>query len=693
MLDLSGKTILVTGGEGFLGHHLVPLLKAKSNKVYTINHKDSDLLCISTVQEMYWNFRPNVIIHLAARVGGIQYNQLNPATLFYENLQMGINILHYGKEYNRANGNMLEKFVCIGTVCFPEGTKIICNPSVQDIKDIRIGDRVLTDNGIFNKVTNTFRRAYNGTLVTVMARGVLPLSSTPNHKFKVMTRLGKSRNSRDWNKWSEEWKSATELKIGDYLVVPTLAYTERVDNLLLTRELCELFGIFVAEGTAHFKDTGTEKRRGSVYFSFGNEPAFIKRTRELMKKYFHLQGCLRKIANQKGYQLNYYNIPLAMYFSKLFYSRYPHRSLNKIFPWEVLLSSDEKIIAALSGHFRGDGCFHKTAEGRISIIFSTISEELAWQIKLMLGEIGVYGHIHKRKHPKVGNIMGRKVRIHDSFSVRVNGNKQVKHLRKLLNFKHSALSNLVDYKARVCRKDGNYLTPIFRLQKRKYVGDVYNLEVENRQTYCANGLVVHNCSYPKIPHIPFRESDLWNGFPEETNAAYGIAKKALLTMCQAYRQQYNMNCIYLIPINLYGEFDSFDDTRAHVIPMLVKRFLQAKEEDWKEVEVWGTGNATREFMYAGNAAKAIIRATEVYDEPEPLNIGTGEETSIVVLAGTIADIIGYKGNIVFNNSMPDGQPRRVLDITRMLMELGIGDEFMSLENGLRKTIEWYKENR
>ena len=201
------------------------------------------------------------------------------------------------------------------------------------------------------------------------------------------------------------------------------------------------------------------------------------------------------------------------------------------------------------------------------------------------------------------------------------------------------------------------------------------------------------CSYPRIPRLRFRESDLWEGYPEETNAPYGIAKRALLTMCQAYRQQYNMNCIYLMPCNLFGEFDNFEDNSAHVIPMLIKKFLIAKENNLPEVEVWGTGNATREFMYAGDAAKAIVNAVELYNKPEPVNIGTGEETSIVVLAGTIADIIGYKGKIVFDNSMPDGQPRRCLDITRMLMELEFGDELVSLEDGLRRTIKWYKENR
>jgi GDP-L-fucose synthase len=142
-----------------------------------------------------------------------------------------------------------------------------------------------------------------------------------------------------------------------------------------------------------------------------------------------------------------------------------------------------------------------------------------------------------------------------------------------------------------------------------------------------------------------------------------------------------------------GEWDNFEDGSAHVIPMLIKRFLKAKEENLPETEVWGSGNATREFMYAGDAAKAIVKAVELYDKPEPINLGTGREISIIDLAETIADIAGYKGKIVLNKSMPDGQPRRVLDITRMQAELNFGDESVSLEDGLRKTIKWYKNNR
>lgn len=202
------------------------------------------------------------------------------------------------------------------------------------------------------------------------------------------------------------------------------------------------------------------------------------------------------------------------------------------------------------------------------------------------------------------------------------------------------------------------------------------------------------CMYPKVPpHIPFIEEDVWNGYPEKTNAPYGLSKRALEVMCRAYRQQYGLNAIFLIPINLYGEYDSFDDKQAHVIPMLIKKFLKAREENLPEVEVWGSGTATREFMYAGDAAKVIVKATEIYNDIKPLNIGISKETSIVKLAGYMSAIIGYSGQIKFNSNMPDGQPRRILDITSMVKELQYKDKFVSLEEGLKRTIKWYKENR
>ena len=201
------------------------------------------------------------------------------------------------------------------------------------------------------------------------------------------------------------------------------------------------------------------------------------------------------------------------------------------------------------------------------------------------------------------------------------------------------------------------------------------------------------CSYPKIPpRIPFKEEDLWEGYPEETNAGYGIAKKALLVQCQTYRQQYGMNCIYLMPVNMYGEHDDFEDESSHVIPALIKRFINAKKNNLSEVVIWGSGRATREFLYVDDCAKAIAVATDSYNKSEPINLGSGQEISIANLTEMISDIVGYAGVIKFDDSMPDGQPRRVLDVSRMRKELGSFSP-LSLKEGLIRTIKWYNDGQ
>lgn len=202
------------------------------------------------------------------------------------------------------------------------------------------------------------------------------------------------------------------------------------------------------------------------------------------------------------------------------------------------------------------------------------------------------------------------------------------------------------------------------------------------------------CSYPVSPPIPFREDDLWNGFPESTNAGYGIAKRSLEEMCRVYREQYEMNNIFLLPCNLYGIADDFSQESAHVVPMLIKRTIEAKERKSKELIVWGSGNATREFLYAGDCAKLILSATQNYNDKWPINLGSGKETSIKELAELIAELVDYKGEIVWDESRPDGQPRRFLDISRSIMWLGFNPEnAMPLREGLKRTIDWYYKNK
>lgn len=199
------------------------------------------------------------------------------------------------------------------------------------------------------------------------------------------------------------------------------------------------------------------------------------------------------------------------------------------------------------------------------------------------------------------------------------------------------------------------------------------------------------CVYPKFTPVPFREDKLWDGYPEETNAPYGLAKKMLLVQAQAYRQQYGFNVIYLLPVNLYGPGDNFDPKSSHVIPALIRKVAKAKKEGKNFIEVWGSGRATREFLYVEDAAEGIILATRKYDKPEPVNIGSGREISIKNLIKLICRFMNFKGGIRWDATKPDGQPRRCLDVSRAKEEFGFLAK-TDFETGLKKTIKWYLSN-
>lgn len=212
--------------------------------------------------------------------------------------------------------------------------------------------------------------------------------------------------------------------------------------------------------------------------------------------------------------------------------------------------------------------------------------------------------------------------------------------------------------------------------------------LRNVEKFVAIGTI---CAYPKFASIPFKEDDLWGGYPEETNAPYGLAKKMLLVQSQAYRQEYDFNSIFLLPVNLYGPRDDFNPASSHVIPALIKKCVDAINSGADNITVWGTGKATREFIYAADAAEGILRATERYNKADPVNIGAGFEISIRDLVGHIVELTGFKGEIIWDHSKPDGQPRRCLDTSRASTEFGFQAKTKFVD-GLRKTINWYKEN-
>jgi GDP-L-fucose synthase len=199
------------------------------------------------------------------------------------------------------------------------------------------------------------------------------------------------------------------------------------------------------------------------------------------------------------------------------------------------------------------------------------------------------------------------------------------------------------------------------------------------------------CAYPKFTPVPFKEDDIWGGYPEETNAPYGLAKKMMLVQSQAYRQQYGFNSIYLLPVNLYGPRDNFDPETSHVIPALIKKCIDAKRSGQSSIEVWGTGKATREFLYVKDAAEGIILATEHYNDSDPVNLGAGSEISIKDLIEKIAELTGFDGDIIWNVDKPDGQPRRSLDTTKATEKFGFKAR-TNFSEGLKNTIDWYISN-
>ncbi len=216
---------------------------------------------------------------------------------------------------------------------------------------------------------------------------------------------------------------------------------------------------------------------------------------------------------------------------------------------------------------------------------------------------------------------------------------------------------------------------------------IEHARLEKLEKFVALGTI---CAYPKFTPVPFKEEELWNGYPEETNAPYGIAKKGMLVQLQGYRQEYGMNGIFLLPVNLYGPRDNFDPRSSHVIPALIKKCVEARERGADHIVCWGTGSATREFLYVEDAAEGIVLATERYDGDEPVNLGAGFEISIRDLVELIARLTKFEGRIEWDSSKPDGQPRRCLDTARAEKLFGFKAR-TSFEDGLRKTIAWYEE--
>jgi len=220
------------------------------------------------------------------------------------------------------------------------------------------------------------------------------------------------------------------------------------------------------------------------------------------------------------------------------------------------------------------------------------------------------------------------------------------------------------------------------------VGLIEESRVKGVRKFVATGTV---CAYPKFTPLPFKEDDLWNGYPEETNAPYGLAKKMMLVQSQSYRQQYGFNSIFLLPANLYGPGDNFDPEKSHVVPALIRKCIEAREQGAPFIEVWGTGRASREFLYVSDCADGVLRAANQYDEGEPINLGTGNEITIAELVKLIVRFTNFRGEVRWKTDKPDGQPRRRLDVSRAIEKFGFRAQ-VTLEEGLRRTVEAYENS-
>jgi nucleoside-diphosphate-sugar epimerase len=668
------RKIVVTGGAGFLGRHVIERLQreAPEAELFIPRSADYDLVQMADVKRLLETAQPDLIIHLAAEVGGIGYNQAQPGRLFYDNLMMGAQLM----EQARQTG--VKKFLATGTVCFPPSTMIDCVQGPKPIAQIKPGDVVVSTDGSLNKVANVMVRSYRGPLKGIKARGLPELFVTPEHPF-LATRQPEE---------NLDWRTASKLAAGDFLLCPQLAEKEKYDLDNYSEEMCELLGIYVAEGSVTLTDTGQRGSRGHIYFSFGDEPELIATTLRLMRKFFGLSGTVRKMPHQKGVQVSFYDLPTARFFAQECYASVPYLSFNKRIPPYLLYFPKPKLAAFLRGYFNGDGCYSSAAQRR-KINLSTVSLHLVWQLRTLLTELGVFPLLHCRKNAGLSVICGREVTIRDSWQVWVNCNEQVDYFLKIIS--DAKEPEPTGYRARVRRVKEGYLTPILSIREVNYEGLVYNLEVENTHTYLAQGLAVHNCAYPKFTPVPFKEDDIWDGYPEETNAPYGLAKKMMLVQAQTYRQQYGFNAIFVIPVNLYGPHDNFTWEKSHVIPALIRKCVEAKRNGADGIEVWGTGAASREFLYVDDCAAGIVLAARDYDSPDPVNLGNGREVTIKELVEMIARLSNFNGEIRWQASKPDGQPRRQLDVSRAAERLGFRAA-TSLEEGLRRTIEWYEEN-
>lgn len=718
---------LILGGTGFLGSHLTDLLK-QSQDVLTVGSKDIDLLNLYDLNILLKNYNPDTIYHLAAFVGGIGLNRDHPGDMFYHNMQMGLNVVEAFRIHHVKHKNA--KLTMVGTVCFPEDTMIrtksrykFISTELQEVTSHNLKDR---------KVKNNIINRYSGLMYNVTISGSR-IQCTPEHPIFTSIGFIEAKNlkkgnlvvvpiyrpknivqyklllSKDdvlkYNAYNEykTTKKATDIsnktKISKHTIVSWNKYKPKITNIpainrIINGDLAWLTGAFIGDG---WIEQNNKFGRGSKYyikFSPGFDNEF---TNKIINKFKNVWGEDLKCTTRKTSNiLAIGSKHICKFYNDCYSNETIHRAETKIVPEYIMNSSDTAIKHFLKGYWEADGHIgERTNRSKQYIATCTsTSYELMWQIKELLLRCGIHSGLHKRKNKFKTIIQGRTVNCNDSWSIRITGKWAIKFITEVIE--SSVDGTYINRNNDPIVYYDYALYPIKKISTFNYDGNVYNLSVDIDETYIANGIAVHNCSYPKYAVTPFYEANIWDGYPEETNAPYGVAKRALHVMCDAYRRQFGCNIIYAIPSNLYGPRDNFDLESSHVIPALIAKIDMAKELNHDHVELWGTGLPTREFLYVEDCAKMLSYVTEVYNSAEdgfdPINLAVNADISIKDLAEKIKSLIGYDGQIIWNASKPDGQPVRRVSNNRLL-NMGYSEPTVSLTEGLQRTYEWYRTNK
>ncbi len=694
-MELNSK-IYVAGHNGLVGSAIVRKLKQLGyTNIITKTSKELDLRNQMGVTEFFMLNNIDYVFLAAAKVGGIKSNSLYKGDFIYDNLMIQTNII------NAAKANNVKKLLFLGSSCFTADTLITTNEGYKLIAEIRVGDKVIDHNGDEQLVSAINKSYIKENIFNVKPMGLPTINVTSEHPFYMP---------------DGTFKNAEDLSLDDKLVLPLIKYNSMDTVNLITdkvelnkrkafsfiknggevkeasvlfgleyntisgykynkapksnnlnekcyiNDIAWLSGVFLAEGWLSGNITNKRGGRHSVVFSPGYNIEFKDKIVNNIIKIFNI---IPKVSKERtSFKISLNNKYIYSFFEQ-FYTSIIHKSNTKKVPNFIINSNDLCIKIFLKGYFDGDGCRYikKNRKNQYTCVSSSTSYNLSFGISQLLLRLGIFNSINYLKKNNKSIIENRIVNQQNQYSVRINGNYAIKFINEIYD-ECFTFNKTID--KGVTFSDNSVLIPISKIHKSYYEGFVYNFTVKNTNTYCANHVAVHNCIYPKMCPQPIKEEYLLSGYLEESNDAYAIAKIAGIKMCQSYNQQFGTNFISVMPTNLYGIGDNYHPENSHVIPGLIHRFHEAKQNNVNDVICWGDGTPMREFLFNEDLADACIFLMNNYNHSDIVNIGTGKDMTIKELTEIIKTVIYPSANIIFNNDVNlNGTPRKVLDTTKI----------------------------